>query len=48
MAEITLRGRRIPLVYTTWEMKQIQTEFYSIQVMDLSRFSLTRMMKLNT
>lgn len=26
MGEITLRGRRIPLVYTTWEMKQIQEE----------------------
>lgn len=26
MAEITLRGRTIPLVYTTFEMKQIQEE----------------------
>ena len=30
MAEITLRGRRIPLVYTTWEMKQIQEEIAPI------------------
>lgn len=26
MATITLKGREIPLVYTTWEMKQIQEE----------------------
>lgn len=26
MAEITLKGRRIPLLYTTWEMKTIQEE----------------------
>lgn len=26
MASITLKGREIPLVYTTWEMKQIQEE----------------------
>ena len=26
MASITLKGREIPLIYTTWEMKQIQEE----------------------
>ena len=26
MKTITLRGREIPLIYTTWEMKQIQEE----------------------
>ena len=26
MASITLKGREIPLLYTTWEMKQIQEE----------------------
>ena len=26
MASINLKGREIPLVYTTWEMKQIQEE----------------------
>lgn len=26
MATITLKGREIPLLYTTWEMKQIQEE----------------------
>jgi len=26
MAAITLKGRRIPLLYTTWEMKEIQEE----------------------
>jgi len=26
MVTITLRGRKVPLLYTTWEMKQIQEE----------------------
>jgi hypothetical protein len=26
MATITLKGREIPLLYTTWEMKQVQEE----------------------
>ena len=26
MVTITLKGREIPLIYTTWEMKQIQEE----------------------
>ena len=26
MATITMKGREVPLVYTTWEMKQIQEE----------------------
>lgn len=26
MTEITLKGRQIPLLYTTWEMKEIQEE----------------------
>ena len=26
MAAITLKGREIPLMYTTWEMKQVQEE----------------------
>lgn len=26
MAAITLKGREIPLLYTTWEMKQVQEE----------------------
>ena len=26
MASITLKGREVPLIYTTWEMKQIQEE----------------------
>ena len=26
MITITLKGRKIPLIYTTWEMKQIQEE----------------------
>lgn len=30
MAEITLKGRRIPLLYTTWEMKQVQEEICSL------------------
>ena len=30
MAAITLKGREIPLIYTTWEMKQIQEEISPI------------------
>lgn len=30
MAEITLRGRKIPLVYTVYEMKQVQEEICSL------------------
>jgi len=30
MASITLKGRVIPLLYTTWEMKQIQEEIAPI------------------
>ena len=26
MGSITMKGREIPLVYTTWEMKEIQEE----------------------
>jgi len=30
MASITLKGREIPLLYTTWEMKQVQEEIAQI------------------
>ena len=30
MASITLKGREIPLLYTTWEMKQVQEEIAPI------------------
>ena len=30
MAEITLKGRRIPLLYTVYEMKQVQEEICSL------------------
>ena len=30
MVTITLKGREIPLIYTTWEMKQIQEEIAPI------------------
>ena len=30
MAEIELKGRRIPLLYTTWEMKEIQEKIAPI------------------
>ena len=34
MAKITLKGREIPLLYTVWEMKQIQEQFGSLTEFD--------------